>query len=185
MAFAAQGAKVVVASRRIDEGQQTVQLIQAAGGNSIFVRTDVSQAEEVRALMARTVERFGGLDFAFNNAGIEGTAFVPVEQYSETTWDRFIDINLKGVFLSMKFQLPEISRRKGAIVNMSSVAGLKGGRVGIAYHASKHGVVGMTKAAALEYAGKGVRINAVAPEVIRTPMAERGFFHETRPLRPA
>jgi NAD(P)-dependent dehydrogenase (short-subunit alcohol dehydrogenase family) len=178
LAFAAQGAKVVVASRRIDEGQETVRLIQATGGESIFVRTDVSQAEEVQALMARTVERFGGLDFAFNNAGIEGTAFVPVEQYSEATWNQVIDINLKGVFLSMKFQLPEIVRRKGAIVNMSSVAGLKGGRVGIAYYASKHGVVGMTKAAALEYAGKGVRINAVAPAVIRTPMTERGFFHD-------
>jgi len=172
LAFAAQGAKVVVASRRIDEGQETVRLIQATGGESIFVRTDVSQAEEVQALMARTVERFGGLDFAFNNAGIEGPAFVPVEQYSEATWDQVIDINLKGVFLSMKFQLPEIVRRKGAIVNMSSVAGLKGGRVGIAYYASKHGVVGMTKAAALEYAGKGVRINAVAPGVIPDDGAE-------------
>lgn len=178
LAFAAHGAKVVVASRRVDEGDETVRLIQAAGGEAFFIQTDVSKAEEVQALIGGTVKRFGGLDFAFNNAGIEGDVFVPVEKYSEATWDRVIDINLKGVFLSMKFELPEIAKRKGAIVNTSSIAGLKGGRVGIAYYASKHGVVGMTKAAALEYANKGVRINAVAPALIRTPMAERGFFHD-------
>lgn len=178
LAFAAQGAQVVVASRRADESQETVRLIVAAGGQAMFVQTDVSQAAQVAALVDRTVAAFGGLDYAFNNAGIEGTAFVPAEHYKEETWDSVMDINAKGVFLSMKYELPHVVARKGAIVNMASVAGLKGSRMGMAYAASKHAVVGMTKAAALEYAPHGVRINAVAPAVIVTPMAERAFFHD-------
>ena len=173
LAFAAQGAKVVVASRRSEESAETVRLIQAAGGDAVFVKTDVSKAAEVEALVAQAVKRYGKLNFAFNNAGIEGQAFVPLAKYSEATWDQVIDINLKGVFLSMKYELPHILESKGAIVNMASVAGLSGGRLGCAYYASKHGVVGLTKAAAIEYADKGVRINAVAPAVIQTPLAER------------
>lgn len=172
--FAAEGAAVVVASRRSEESQETVRMIQAAGGEAMFVKTDVSRAAEVEALVARTIERHGALHYAFNNAGIEGTPMVPTASYAESTWDDVIDINLKGVFLSMKYELPHIVASKGAIVNMASVAGLVGGRMGVAYYASKHGVVGLTKAAALEYADKGVRINAVAPAVIVTPMAERG-----------
>ena len=178
LAFAAHGACVVVASRRAEESQETVRQIVAAGGRAIFVQTDVSQAAQVKALVERAVAEYGGLNFAFNNAGIEGTAFVPAQHYAEETWDSVIDINLKGVFLSMKYELPYIVASKGAIVNMASVAGLKGSRMGLAYVASKHGVVGMTKAAAIEYADKGVRINAVAPAVIVTPMAERAFFHD-------
>ncbi len=178
LAFAAQGACVVVASRRAEESEETVRQIVAGGGRAIFVQTDVAQAAQVQALVARTVAEYGGLNYAFNNAGIEGTAFVPTQHYAEETWDSVIDINLKGVFLSMKYELPHIVARKGAIVNMASVAGLRGSRMGVAYVASKHGVVGMTKAAALEYADKGVRINAVAPAVIVTPMAERAFFHD-------
>ncbi len=178
LAFAAQGASVVVASRRAEESQETVRQIVAAGGRAIFVRTDVAQAAQVEALVARTVAEYGALDFAFNNAGIEGTAFVPVQHYKEDEWDAVMDTNVKGVFLSMKYELPHIVARKGAIVNMASVAGLKGSRIGAAYVASKHAVVGMTKAAALEYADKGVRINAVAPAVIHTPMAERAFFQD-------
>ena len=178
LAFAAHGASVVVASRRADESQETVRQIVAAGGRAIFVRTDVAQAAQVEALVARTVAEYGALDFAFNNAGIEGTAFVPVQHYKEDEWDAVMDTNVKGVFLSMKYELPHIVARKGAIVNMASVAGLKGSRIGAAYVASKHAVVGMTKAAALEYADKGVRINAVAPAVIHTPMAERAFFQD-------
>lgn len=178
LAFAAAGAKVVIASRRKEESAETVAQIIAAGGDAAFVRTDVTKSAEVEALVAQVIEKYGALNFAFNNAGIEGDAFVPLAKYSEVTWDEVIDINLKGVFLSMKYELPHIVETKGAIVNMASVAGVVGGRLGSAYYASKHGVVGLTKAAALEYADKGVRINAVAPAVIRTPMTERAFFHD-------
>ena len=173
LAFAAEGARVVVASRRSEESLETVRLIQAAGGDAMFVKTDVSQAAEAEAMVAATVQRYGALHFAFNNAGIEGTPFVPLASYAESTWDEVIGINLKVVFLCMKYELPHIVQTKGAIVNMASVAGLVGGRIGSAYYASKHGVVGLTKAAAIEYADKGVRINAVAPAVIHTPLAER------------
>ncbi len=180
LAFGAEGAKVVVASRRSDESAETVRLIEAAGGEAIFVKTDVSKATEVEALVAEAVKHYGALDFAFNNAGIEGDHFVPIADYSEATFDQVIDINLKGVFLSMKYEIPRILETKGAIVNMASVAGLVGGRVGSAYYASKHGVVGLTKAAALEYADKGIRINAVAPAAIKTAMTDRTFFHDAK-----
>lgn len=173
LAFAAGGAKVAVVSRRSEESLQTVALIEAAGGQALFVKADVSVAAEVEAMVAAVVKHYGALHFAFNNAGIEGDPFVPLTQYKEDTWDAVIDINLKGVFLSMKYELPHILASKGAIVNMASVAGLVGGRLGVAYYASKHGVVGLTKAAALEYADKGVRINAVAPAVIQTALADR------------
>ena len=173
LAFASEGARVVVASRRSEESAETVRLIQAAGGDAFFVKTDVSKTAEAEAMVAQAIQRYGALNFAFNNAGIEGDAFVPLARYSEAMWDDVIAINLKGVFLSMKYELPHIVASKGAIVNMASVAGLVGGRLGSAYYASKHGVVGLTKAAAIEYAHKGVRINAVAPGVIRTPMANR------------
>ena len=177
-AFAAQGAKVVVASRRVEQSAETVELIQANGGEAFFVETDVTKARDVEALVTQAIQQYGRLNFAFNNAGIEGDPFIPLAKYSEATWDSVLDTNLKGVFLCMKYELPHIVEAKGAIVNMASVAGLVGGRVGAAYYASKHGVVGITKAAAIEYADKGVRINAVAPAVIHTPMAERSFFHD-------
>ena len=180
LAFAAQGARVVVASRRAEESAETVRLIEAAGGQALFVQTDVTRSEDVQALVARTVSHFGSLKYAFNNAGIEGDAFVPVKDYSEDTFDRVIAINVRGVFLSMKYELTQILERKGAIVNMASVAGLKGSRIGAAYVASKHAVVGLTRAAALEYAEQGVRINAVAPAVIHTPMADRAFFQDEK-----
>ncbi len=178
LAFAAQGAMVVVARRRVEQSTETVELIEAAGGEAVFVQADVTEARQVEELVAQAVQRYGRLDFAFNNAGIEGDPFIPLEKYSEAMWDSVIDINLKGVFLSMKYELPHIVEAKGAIVNMASIAGLSGGRMGAAYYASKHGVVGITKAAAMEYADKGVRINAVAPAVIQTPMADRAFFHD-------
>lgn len=174
--FATKGAHVVIAARREKEGEETVEMVKNQGVNSLFVKTDVSKSDEVKSLVQSVISEFGRLDFAFNNAGIEGSAFVPTADYEEEVWDRVIDINLKGVWLCMKYQIPEIIKTKGSIVNMSSVAGLQGGSIGIAYYASKHGVVGMTKSSAMEYARLGVRINAVAPAVISTDMADRAFF---------
>ncbi|AMO25435.1 short-chain dehydrogenase [Ramlibacter tataouinensis] len=182
VAFAAEGAKVVVASRRSEESGETVRMVTDAGGEAFFVQADVSISADVQRMVAQTVERFGKLNYAFNNAGVGGN-MVPTAEYPEDVFDKVVSINLKGVFLSMKYELPYIVATKGAIVNMSSVAGLVGGRVGVAYYASKHGVVGMTKAAALEYADKGVRINAVAPAVIKTPLTEgAGFLNKDTQL---
>jgi NAD(P)-dependent dehydrogenase (short-subunit alcohol dehydrogenase family) len=176
LAFAKEGAKVVVAARRASEGNETVAMIEELGGQALFVQTDVSQASEVKAMVAAGVTEYGGLDYAVNNAGIEGTPFIQTADYEEEAWDRVIDINLKGVWLCMKYEIPEMLKRgQGVIVNMSSVAGLRGGRIGIAYYASKHGVIGATKAAAAEYATQGLRINAVCPAVIETPMVDRSF----------
>ena len=178
LAFAKKGAKVIVAARRVSEGQATVAMIKEAGGESHFVQTDVTKATEVEALIVACITKYGGLDYAVNNAGIGGTAFTPAAEYEEEIWDKVIDINLKGVWLCMKYEIPEMLKRgQGAIVNMSSVGGLKGGKMGVAYHASKHGVIGLTKAAAIEYAAQGVRINAVCPAVIKTPMTDP-FFHD-------
>ena len=181
MAFAAQGARVVVADRRLDWATETAHLVQQAGAQALAVQADVTLASDVEAMVAQAVEHFGGLDFAVNNAGIEGAVFVPLADYAESVWDDVIGVNLKGVFLCMKYQLPHLVASRGAIVNTASVAGLSGGRMGSAYYASKHGVVGLTRAAAMEYADKGVRVNAVAPGVIHTDMAERAFVQTNVP----
>jgi NAD(P)-dependent dehydrogenase (short-subunit alcohol dehydrogenase family) len=176
IAFAAEGARVAIGARRAAESEETIRLIQAQGGDAIFVPTDVARADQVQKLMDTAMNRWQRLDLAFNNAGIGGTPFVPLPDYSEQVWDDVIDINLKGVFLSMKYEIPHMLKSGGgAIVNMSSVAGLIGGPIGVAYYASKHGVIGATKAAAMEYAKRGIRINAVCPAVIRTPMSEGVF----------
>jgi NAD(P)-dependent dehydrogenase (short-subunit alcohol dehydrogenase family) len=174
--FAKAGAKVVVAGRREAEGQETVELIRAGGGDALFVKADVSQASEVEALVKKTVEDFGRLDVAFNNAGIEGV-WVPIVIQSEDDWDRTININLKGVWLCLKYEIRQmlIQGAGGAIVNMASIDGLIGAAGAAAYSASKHGVLGLTKSAALETAKNGIRINAVCPAVVETPMGERLF----------
>ena len=172
--FAKAGAKVVVSGRREREGGETIELVRAAGGDGLFVKTDVSKASEVEALVQKAVEKFGRLDIAFNNAGIEGV-WVPIVKQSEEDWDRTININLKGVWLCLKYEIQQMLKQGsgGAIVNMASVVGLVGTAGAAAYSASKHGVLGLTKAAALETARSGIRINAVCPAAVETTMAER------------
>src|SRR5271163_4146272 len=146
--FAKAGARVVVAGRREREGKETIELVRAAGGDGLFVKTDVSKAAEVDALVQKTVEKFGRLDIAFNNAGVEGV-WVPIVNQSEEDFDRTININLKGVWLCLKYEIRQMLKQGGggAIVNMSSIAGMMGSAGAAAYSACKHAVIGLTKSA--------------------------------------
>lgn len=175
IAFAQAGARVVVADVNEAGGEETVRLIQEAGGDAVFVKTDVTQDADVARMVQTAVDRYGGLHFAFNNAGIEGELAATAD-YSESGWQRVIDINLTGVWRCMKHELPVMVKGGGgAIVNNASILGLVGFANAPAYTAAKHGVVGLTKAAAQEYAPHGIRINAVCPGFIETPMVmERG-----------
>lgn len=176
LSFAQHGADVVIAARREQEGREAVAYIESQGGRALFVETDVSDGQSCKNVVEKTTAEFGRLDFAFNNAGLSGRA-IPIAEFSEDVWNRTMAVNLDGVFLSMKYQIPAmLESGGGAIVNNASVAGLNGAAVpGCAYVASKHGVVGLTKAAAAEYANQGIRINVVCPAVIKTPMAEEAF----------
>jgi NAD(P)-dependent dehydrogenase (short-subunit alcohol dehydrogenase family) len=173
LAFAREGAQVVIGNRNVQRGEETVAMIRKAGGTASFKRTDVAVAAEIEALVEHAVKS-GGLDVAFNNAGIEGEVKPTLIDHTEANFDAVMDINVKGVWLSMKSEIPQMLKRGGgAIVNCSSVAGVIGfPGIGI-YSASKHAVIGLTKAAALEFSAQGIRINAVNPAVIDTEMVDR------------
>ena len=170
--YAKRGAAVVVSDVDKKGGAETVQRIENAGGRATFVRADVSKPEDCEALASAAVEHFGRLDIACNNAGIGG-ANSPTAEYGVDDWQRVIGINLSGVFYGMKYQIPRmLETRGGTIINMASILGRVGFANSPAYVAAKHGVVGLTKTAALDYAGQGVRINAVGPAFISTPLLE-------------
>jgi NAD(P)-dependent dehydrogenase (short-subunit alcohol dehydrogenase family) len=180
LAFAREGAKVVLTGRRVEAGEEVVSAIQKEAGEVLFVRADVSKTSDVEATIQACVKNYGGLDCAFNNAGIDGTLMVPMVDYKMEVWDQVILTNLTGTFLSMKYEIPEMLKRGGgSIVNMSAMAGLRSGRrTGAAYNASKHGIIGLTTTGAVEYAARGIRVNAVCPALIQTPMSEATFLKD-------
>jgi NAD(P)-dependent dehydrogenase (short-subunit alcohol dehydrogenase family) len=179
VAYAREGARVVVAGRRAAEGEETVRLLEAQGGEGFFVTTDVSKAAQVKELVERTLQKFGRLDIAFNNAGIEQVPNPFLEQ-AEETFDRVVDVNAKGVWLSMKYEIPAMLKTGGGvIVNTASVFGVIGVPGNEIYIASKHAVIGLTKSVAVEFGKQGIRVNAILPGVVDTDMYKR--FADDKP----
>lgn len=179
-AFASEGGQVFLAARRQDRGEAVAASIRATGGHAHFFKADMCVRSEISAMVEACVQTYGGLDVAVNNAGIEGIGGVDTAEYPEDHWDEVLAVNLTGVWLCMRAELPHLCKSRGVIVNMSSIAGIRGFAGASAYAASKSGVISITTVAAQEYAERGVRINALCPGAIPTDMTERAFLSDAQ-----